>query len=227
MVRLSSRSAGGIVFLCAVSLCGAGPSARGEEVETREFAAKIDGSAVGQYRMTITPRVDGSVTMTGEADLKMTKLGIIPAYHYTYRGTETWKSGRLTNFQSTTDDDGTKYTVAGSADRGGFRLKVNNAERIVRPDVWITSYWQLPEARRRNGSVPILDADDGKTMAGAIRHLGVEQLAIAGQTCNCAHYRITGPNMVDAWYDGQDRLVRQEWTEKGHKVQMELTTVRR
>ena len=227
MVRLSSRYAAGVVFLCAATFLGASPSARGDGVETREFAAKIDGNLVGQYRMTITPRVDGSVTMTGEADLKLTKLGIIPAYHYTYRGTETWKSGRLTNFQSSTDDDGTKYTVAGSADRGGFRLKVNNAERIVRPDVWTTSYWQLPEARRRNGSVPILDADDGKTMAGAIRHLGVEQLAIAGQSCNCAHYRITGPNMVDAWYDGQDRLVREEWTEKGHKVQMELTTVRR
>jgi len=226
MVRLSSRSTGGVVFLCA-ALLGAGPRLRAGEVETREFAAKIDGNPVGQYRMTITPREDGSVTVSSEADLKMTKFGVIPAYHYTYRGTETWKDGRLTNFQSNTDDDGTKYTVAGSADRGGLRLKVNGTERIVRPDVWTTSYWQLPEARRRNGSLALLDADDGKTLAGAIRQVGVEQLSIAGQSCNCAHYRITGPNMVDAWFDGQDRLVRQEWTEKGHKVQVELTSVRR
>jgi hypothetical protein len=226
MFRLSSRSAGGVVFLCAVAMLGAGADAWAEEVETREFAAKIDGNSVGQYRMTITRRDDGSVTVQGEADLKMTKLGII-TFHYTYRGTEVWSAGRIVKLQSNTDDDGTKYIVLGTADRGGLRLKVNSAERIVRPDVWTTSYWQLPEVRRRNGSVPLLDVDDGKTLAGAIRSLGIEPITIAGQSLDCAHYRITGPNIVDAWYDGQDRLVRQEWTEKGHKVQMHLTNLRR
>ena len=226
MVRRSARRAGGVVSVCAVVLLGVGASARAEEAETREFAAKIDGSPVGHYRMTITRKDDGTMVMAGEADLKMTKFGI-PAFHYTYRGTEVWSSGRIIKFQSSTDDDGTKYTVLADADRGGLRLKVNGVERMVRPDVWTTSYWQLPEARRRNGSVPLLDADDGKTLAGAIRGLGIERITVAGQSLDCAHYRITGPNMVDAWYDGQDRLVRQEWTEKGHKVQMELTNVRR
>ena len=225
MVCLSYRSVGGIVFLCT-ALFAVAAEVRADEVETCEFAAKIDGSPVGSYRMTITRKEDGTVTMAGETDLKSTKLGIT-VFHYNYRGTETWKAGRLANFQSNTDDDGTKYTVVGSADRGGFRLKVNGTERIVRPDIWTTSYWQLPEAKRRNGSLPLLDADDGKTLAGAIRSLGVEQLTIAGQSSTFAHYRITGPNMVDAWFDGQDRLVRQEWTEKGHKIQMELTSVRR
>jgi hypothetical protein len=226
MFRLSSRSNGGVGSFCAFLLLAVGVNARAEEVETREFAAKIDGNPVGHYRMTITRKDDGNVTMAGQADLRMTKLGIT-TFHYTYRGTEVWSSGRLVSFQSNTDDDGTKYTVLGNADRGGLRLKVNGVERMVRPDVWITSYWQLPEARRRNGSVPLLDADDGKTLAGAIRRLGIEPITVAGQSLDCAHYRITGPNMVDAWYDGQDRLVRQEWTEKGHKVQMELTQLQR
>lgn len=226
MAWFSSGSARSILLVSAVLVLGTGAAARAEEVETREFAAKIDGSPVGQYRMTITRTDDGSVTMACNADIKMTKLGIT-TYYYTYRGTEVWSNGRLTSLQSSTDDDGTKTTVTATAEKNGLRLKVNDAERMVRPDVWTTSYWQLPDAKRRAGSLALLDADDGKTLSGSIRNLGTEKITVAGQTCDCAHYRITGPNMVDAWYDGQDRLVRQEWTEKGHKVQMELTNVRR
>lgn len=226
MFRFSSGSAQSGLVLCAVLVLGVGDAARAEEVETREFAAKIDGSPVGQYRMSITRRDDGSVAMTCTADLKMTKLGIT-AFHYTYRGTEVWSPDRLVSLQSDTDDDGTKTTVTATAEKTGLRLKVNGNERMVRADLWTTSYWQLPEARRRAGALPLLDVDDGKTLTGALRGLGTEQITIIGQGCKCAHYRITGPNMVDAWYDGRDRLVRQEWSEKGHKVQIELTNVRR
>jgi hypothetical protein len=213
-------------ILLVGAMLGVGANARAGETETRDFVTRIDGNPVGQYHMTITPKEDGVTVMACQADIRMTKLGI-PTFHYTYRGTEVWKGNRLVNFQSSTDDDGTKYSVTATAERAGLRLKVNDTERIVRPDVWVTSYWQLPEERRRSGSLPLLDADDGKTLNGALRHIGVDQLTIGGQTVHCAHYRITGPNITDAWFDGQDRLVRQEWTEKGHKVQIELTNVRR
>jgi hypothetical protein len=212
--------------LGAVLAMAVGSTARAENVETRDFATSIDGAAAGSYRMTITKKDDGTTTMVGNANIKVVKLGIT-AYHYAYHGTETWSNGRLLGFESKTDDDGTKYTVSATAEKNGLRLKVNGNERIVRPDVWITSYWQLPEARRRDKPLALLDADEGKTLTGALRSIGTEQIMVAGQRCNCAHYRITGPLIVDAWYDGQDRLVRQEWEEKGHKVQMVLTSVKR
>jgi hypothetical protein len=215
-----------VCLLSAVVATGMGATVRAENVETRDFATYIDGAAAGSYRMGITRKDDGTITMTGDASIKVTKLGIT-AYHYSYRGTEVWSSGRLMSFESKTDDDGTKYTVIANAEKNGLRLKVNSNERMVRPDVWITSYWQLPDPRRRDKSLPLLDADEGKTLTGALRSVGTEQITVAGQKCNCAHYRITGPVMVDAWYDGQDRLVRQEWEEKGHKVQMVLTSVKR
>jgi hypothetical protein len=226
MFRFSIRSTGSAVLVCAALVFGAEAGVRADEVETRDFLIKVDGNPVGQSRMTITRNEDGALSMSCQADIKMTKVGIT-VYRYSYRGTEDWSAGRLVRFESHTDDDGTKYSVSAKADRGGLRLTVNGNERMVRADVWVTSYWQLPEAKRRNGVVPLLDADEGKTLTGALRGLGTESITVAGQTCPCAHYRITGPNMVDAWFDGQDRLVRQEWTERGRKVQMELTSVRR
>jgi hypothetical protein len=40
------------------------------------------------------------------------------------------------------------------------------------------------------------------------------------------HYKLTGKVNVDLWYDGSDRLVRQEWVESGHKTVLELVRVR-
>jgi hypothetical protein len=217
----------GMVLFVGLALeLGVVPAARAGETEVRDFATKIDGKPAGEYHLTIQQQDDGSVAVTGQAEIKVTKLGIT-TYHYNYRGAEVWKNSRLVSFQSQADDNGTKYKVSATAERAGLRLRVNDAERIVRPDVWITSYWQLPEARRRNGSLPLLDADSGRTLTGALRLMGTESITIAGKAVNCHHYRITGPLMVDAWYDGQDRLVRQEWTESGHTVVMELTSLRR
>src|SRR5262245_22322772 len=195
MGRIPYTVTPGIWALSAFLALGMGAAVRAEGVETRDFATYIDGAPVGNYRMTITRKDDGSITMTGDANIKVTKLGIT-GYRYTYKGTEVWSSGRLVSFESKTDDDGTKYTVRATAEKNGIRLTVNGNERMVGSDIWITSYWQLPEARRRNKSLPLLDADEGKTLTGAIREVGIEQITVARQNCNCAHYRITGPNTV-------------------------------
>src|SRR5262249_22595508 len=106
-------------------------------------------------------------------------------------------------------------------------VRSNGAERMARPDVWLTTYWQLPDARRRNGPVPLLDADTGKDINGRLQFVGVEPVHVAGQMMNCAHYRVLAHVPVDVWYDGSDRLVRKEWVEDNHRAQLELMGVRR
>ena len=108
-----------------------------------------------------------------------------------------------------------------------MRVKVNNVERMVKPEVWLSSYWSLPDPRIRNQLLPIVDADSGKDLSGKLQFLAVEQRAIAGQVVNVNHYRLRGKATVDLWYDGSDRLVRQEWTEQGQRVLLELNRLRK
>ena len=58
-------------------------------------------------------------------------------------------------------------------------------------------------------------------------YVGQEQLNIAGRAQNVMHYKLVGKANVDLWYDGSDRLVRQEWTEDGHKTLLELGRLRK
>jgi hypothetical protein len=52
-------------------------------------------------------------------------------------------------------------------------------------------------------------------------------MPVAGQVQNVNHYRLSGKVAVDVWYDGSERLVRQEWVEEGHRTVLELARVRR
>ncbi len=197
------------------------------DTETRDFTISIDGKRAGEYHMTISRQDDGTATMVGEADVRLSFFGGLKVYTYQYRGTEAWKDGRLQRLDGTSNDDGKAYAVSVVPDNDKLRLRVNGQERLIRPDVWVTTYWRLPVAAQRNGAVPLLDGDTGKEINATLKYVGPGQVNVGGQARNCAHYRLTGGVQVDVWYDDQERLVRQEWVEDGHKSILELTRVRR
>ena len=223
------RINGGRLWLVGVALVFAPlAQATAASVERRDFSLRVDNKPAGDYQMVITAQGDGTTVVTCQARVEVKKLVGIYKYTYSYRGTETWQGHRLIRLESSTNDDGTRFTVNAVADGNWLRVKVNDQERLSRPDVWTTSYWRLPEARFRNGAVPLLDADTAQPIDGQMRLVGTEALSIGGQTQNCAHYHVSGKRIeVDVWYDAQERMVRQESVEQGHRTVFELTGLRR
>jgi hypothetical protein len=220
-----------ILLLVATMLLSGARACVGAETstETRDFTIKIDRKHAGSYRMTISRQNDGSLVMNGQADVKLSYL--VYTYQYTYRGRETWKGDRLVELRSTTNDDGKHYEVSVSPENGALQVVVNGKARTTGPDVWTTTYWHLPPAQFRNQPVRLLDVDTGENIPAFLQYVGTQALVAAGQQQNCAHYRFTsdakGKVQVDAWYDAQERLVRQESTENGHRYTLELTQIQR
>ncbi|MFM7148329.1 MAG: DUF6134 family protein [Gemmataceae bacterium] len=217
--RLMVASVSLLVFL--VSL----PTAFAADIETRDYTVQVSGKVGGEVHMTIHRQDNGMILMRCDTDIQVPL--ILTSYKFVYRGLELWKDHRLVRYDSNTDDNGKRYIISAVAETQGIRLKVNNAERIVRPEIWLTSYWRLPDPKLRNGVVPIIDADTGRELDSKLQYVANEKLAIAGQQVPLNHYRLTGKVEVDLWYDGTDRLVRQEWVEQGHKTVVELVRVRR
>ena len=124
--------------------------------------------------------------VTGQADVKH-KIGFVrSSTRYKYQGTEAWKDGRLLRLESTCNDDGKQHAVSATAEPEATRVKADGHERTTRPDVWTTSYWHLADAKFRNQSVPLLDADTGKDITGTLQYIGTQQLNVTGQAENCA-----------------------------------------
>jgi hypothetical protein len=190
------------------------------EVESRDFSVSVDGKPAGDYHMTITAEPDGSVTMAGQADIKVNYL--IFNYRYTIKLSETWKGSRLTRFASSCNDDGKRYAVSATQEGRGLKVKVNGQEHTAPGNAWLTSYWRLPEAKLRGGEVNLIDADTGKDIRARLQAVENVKIDVAGQQVTCAHYRLTGGVTVDLWFDGQERLVRQEFVEDGHRTVLTL-----
>jgi hypothetical protein len=200
--------------------------ARAAEKEVRTFAVTVDGKPSGHYVMTIEKRDDGSVGISCDAHVKV-KVAFVTAYHYDFAAAEVWKDGRVVSLQSTCDDDGKKYEVSATAGDKGLSVTVNGREKAVRGDAYLTTACVLVDARRREGALPLLEADNGQEIDGKIHLIGNGPITVAGQSVNTAHYRLNSLVAHEIWYDAGDRMVRQEWTEDGHKTVLELTHLKR
>jgi hypothetical protein len=222
---------GGLLWSCyalcaAALLAPACSAARAADTETREFSVSVDGKRAGGAMMVIARADDGTTTVASDTEVRVTVLGL-NAYKYSYRGKETWKDGKLVKFESTCNDDGKRYVVTAAAEADGVRVTVNNQERMVKSNVWLTTYWAKPDNKVINQTIPLVDADNGRDLEAKVTFVGQEQLKIAGQAQNVMHYKLTGKVNVDLWYDAADRLVRQEWVEDGHKTLVELIKLRK
>lgn len=211
------------LVLCAgLAACG---EARAGEIETRDYAVTVGTKAGGEVHMTMHKQDDGSVHLRCDTDINVKIL--LASYRFVYRGREIWKDGKLVRLDSQTDDNGKRLAVTVVQDAAGHKVRVNNAERTIKGDVWTMSYWSLPDAKVRANALTLLDPDDGKDVPGKLAFVASEKLKVAGQEVTLNHYRVTGKTVVDVWYDGTDRLIRQEWTEQGQKLLIELTRIRR
>jgi hypothetical protein len=212
-------------LVCAVAVLFSAASVRAADNETREFVVKVDGKPSGHANMTIQRQDDGTTIVSCDTNVRVKIL--IKTYTYTCRTQETWKNGRLQQLASQCNDDGKQFQVSAMAQADGIHVRVNGREHIAKAEAWVSSYWTLPDAKLRDGIIPVLDVDNGRDMQGRLRFIGTAQITVAGQPQNVQHYCFNGPNRIELYYDAAQRLVRQDWVEDGHPTVLELVRVRR
>jgi hypothetical protein len=198
------------------------------EPEARDFAVLVDGKKVGEYHALIKEADDGTITLMGRSDVRVTVLAV-PVYTYSYQAQEVWKNGRVQRFESSGKENSRRFAISAVAESDLLRVTGNGKSYSTRPDVLLTSCWQLPVAALRNGPVAMLGCDTGVITTGQVQFVGTEKIMVAGQEQECAHYRVTKNNVPhDFWYDGQERMVRDEWLSEGnHRTVLDLTQIQR
>jgi hypothetical protein len=195
------------------------------DVEHRDYVIFVDGKEVGQSHFTINQQDDGGTYVRASAKVEIRGLF---KYVYAVESQEWWKAGKLVGLKVQSNENGKKTDVLVAVGGDQLKLNVNGQERALRPDVWTTSYWKLADAKYHNKQVPVLDGDTGKEYAGQLQFVATEQLKVAGQPQETFHFRVTGiPNTTDLWFDRYHRLVRQEFTDLGHRTIVQLSAVRR
>jgi hypothetical protein len=164
-----------------------------------------------------TTRVDAS----GKVEVKVLGLTV---YSYIVASSETWKAGQIVAMKCSAVEDGKKTDVELWQAGQELRVRVNGKNSyMVRSDLWTSSYWKLADKKYHNNPIAILDADTGREQDGQLQYIGTEAIKVGANAVDCYHFNVTGiPVPIDLWFDKHHRLVRQEFTESGHKTLVQL-----
>lgn len=225
-MRRSARRLAAALLATAVCLTSLAGTARATDTEQRDFAIFVDGKEVGQSSVKLVQQEDGSAYLNATVNVQVRAL---LKYTLAIKAQEWWKGGRLVGLKTSTDENGKKTEVlVADGNNNQLKLRVNTQERLVRNDVWTSSFWKLADARYHNKQVPVLDVDTGKDYVAQLQFVGTDQLKVGADLHKCYHFRVTGGSYpIELWFDQYHRLVRQEFTERGHRTIVMLTGVRR
>jgi hypothetical protein len=193
------------------------------ELERRTFTVLVDGKPQGNSVMEIQSKDDGTVAVTVASKVE---VKIVIKYTFNFQGTEVWKEDKLLQMITSTNDNGKKLTVSLERKQDGFTINATGKDSAVKGELWPTTYWKLPPEGMRT-DVNLIDSDTGKIIPVKMEKVGTEKLTVAGQTVNSNHYHLSGGLKADLWYDGNNRLLRQEMVEQGHRTVLELSRLQR
>lgn len=186
-----------------------------------DFAVIRDGQVIGHHRVAF--RQEGQTTfMAVEAKVEVTLLGLT-IYRFLHRGRETWRAGKLIEFQTFTDDDGDALTVEVRRN-GSDDFEVRSADKaLVVPGQTIpSSLWHLGILRTRVQD-QLLRTVTGQLLSMTVTDLGRRQIETADGLVTAEGYFVDArPDFNrELWYDEAGLLVAANLTgEDGSSVRL-------
>jgi hypothetical protein len=194
--------------------------------EVRDFLVFVGGKPAGSYRITIAANAADGKTLVTEVARVRVRISLIN-YTYTYDGTEVWQGDRLERAEATAVERGkaTRLQAVVHGDKSAT-ITVNGRAREDLPCSWANTHWCLPLFAQPGRPLAILDMDTGNRVSGRLDLIETVQLRLAGQVRTCKHYRVSGGDQAELWFDENNRLVRQQTIEDGHRTELRLNALR-
>ncbi len=221
-VVLIQRSHIGLTLLACTTAVAQTPVEQADEI--RQFDVIVKDKLVGNVSIRISQAPSGSVTTSTDTSIEASFLFI--KYRYEFHGKEIWQGDRLTQFDSQTDDNGTRSSIQAVVDSRGSRIDVLGKPSRSGPPLAMTeNYWRLPTSSIEVGQFSIVEPDTGIPRTVRLQLVGPDSVAVEGREIACNHYRLTGEAAADLWFDGQNRLVRQQTVEQGYPTEQRLVRI--
>lgn len=182
------------------------------------FRALRNGSAIGVHtvsfqqdaeRLVVTTRIDISV-----------KVLFFTAFYLKHEAEEVWQAGRLVAVKSTTDDNGTRLQVSGTAVQGGFRI-VGDEGPFLAPAELLTSnmLWDT----RMLSEDRLIDVQYGGVIGLVVKPLGPALVDTPhGQVRANRHHLITPHYAGTLFHDSSGRWVKALIEAKGEIIEYAL-----
>ena len=210
-----------VILLVGVATASITPAVVNEpEFESEwKFAVYLDDSQIGHHNFHLAKH-ENSWLLTTDADFKV-KFLVFTAYRYQHSNREVWRDNCLQEIESSTNANGTPFSVSGSRKDGGFTVETNKFRDDLGDCVKTFAYWD-PEILNES---KLLNSQTGELLPVRIDQAAEEMLTVKGQETPAVRYHLVAKGMeLDIWYSTDQRWLALESTTKGgRKLRYELT----
>ena len=184
------------------------------------FRALWHGASIGEHRVAFGTDGDRLVVDT-HVDIAVRVL-FFDVFRLTHDAQEIWQSGRLVSVTSTTDRDGTRLQVSGSAVADGFRIVGENGPFLAAAELLSTNaLWDSRIVHEQR----LIDVQYGGEIGLVTRPFGEEQVVTPQGPVRASRYQIITPHYAGSvFYDGDQRWVKALIELKGQTIEYALAT---
>jgi hypothetical protein len=179
------------------------------------FRALRNGLSIGMH--TVSFRQDGErLVVRTRIDVSV-KVLLFTAYYLKHESEEVWHDGRLMNVKSTTDDNGTRLEVSGSAVEGGFRI-IGEQGPFLAPPQLLTSnmLWDT----RMLSATRLIDVQYGGVIGLAVKPLGPALVDTPQGQVRANRHRLITPHYAGTlFHDSSGRWVKGVVEAKGELIE--------
>jgi Family of unknown function (DUF6134) len=202
------------LLLVAATLIGttAVPAARAGDAGEYTFTVLKDGAPVGQHRVAFEREGD-RIEIREETAIEV-RFATIPLYTFEHEGRQVWEDGRAVRIDATTNDNGEKFDITVRADGDGYIRTVNGRVDRFDESTAVLAFWNKDTL----GHHAFFSAVEDKTLDVSFEYVGQEKITVAGKALDVEHYRMSGDEERELWYDAAGHIAKVELWRHGSEI---------
>jgi len=185
------------IFAClSISLLLFSLSSPAISGEALRFQVYLDEEPIGEHSFRISE--NGELQRIASSAAFDVDFLFINAYRYRHSSNEVFRNGCLQEIRATTDDNGKRYRVEGSALGEGFR--VENQDGVEQADgcLMTFAYWDPGFLDQKR----LLNVQSGELERVSVRRKGKETVEVGNRQVPATRSALTMDKLtIDLWYN--------------------------
>jgi hypothetical protein len=165
-----------------------------------EFDVFLNDKPIGEHSFEITADERASIErVSSRAEFDVDFL-FINAYRYRHSSNEVFRDGCLAQIRATTDDNGERYRVEGTASGEAFKIRRSDGTEQADGCVMTFAYWRQDFLRQQR----LLNPQTGELENVRVRREGSDRIEVAGRELPAVRYGLSAEGLdIDLWYNDE------------------------
>jgi hypothetical protein len=201
------------IALGAALLLASLPAAFAGSAGEYTFTVLSDGNPVGRHRIAFEYEGD-RVEIREMTEIEIS-FATIPLYTFEHHARQLWRDGRAVRIDATTNDNGEQLEITVRDTDDGYVRTVNGRVDRFDRSATVLALWNKETFKRG----AFFSAVEDKTLSASFTYVGKERITLAGRPVEAQHYRMTGDEEHELWFDAKGHLAKVAFRRYGSTVE--------